>query len=121
MQVTVVFAIREQPDDEDTNLHEFGLIYFRLIESATFSETTAVPAVWVRFSDVRQIEMLQFHCPDARIGPSHSFTEGLVLTKDLEEAEALCKKLGRGFAGPGKKNMDIEMKEMLDEDVLEDY
>ena len=114
MQVTIVWAIREQPDDEDTDLREFGLFYFRLIESAAPPEEAATPAVWVRFSDVSQIEMLQFHCPEARLGPSHSFTEGLVLTEHLEEAEALCKKLER-------LNLTAEMKEILDEDVMEDY
>ncbi len=111
MEVKIIFAIREQPDDEDTDLHEFGLFYFRLVES---EEVSATPAVWVRFSDSSQIETLQFHCPDARLGPSHSFSQALVLTKDTEEAEVLCKKLTRLF-------MDAEMKELLDEDVMEDY
>jgi hypothetical protein len=114
MQVTIVWAIREQPDDEDTDLCEFGLFYFRLIESSSPPEESATSAVWVRFSDSSQIETLQFHCPDARLGPSHAFTEGLVLTKDKDEAEALCKKLNQVF-------MDAEMKEILDEDVMEDY
>jgi len=114
MQVTMVWAIREKPDDEDTTLHEFGLFYFSLIESTTAPVDGATPAVWVRFSDSSQIETLQFHCPDARLGPSHSFTEGLVLTEHLEEAEALCKKLE-------KISLDAVMKEMLDEDVMEDY
>ena len=114
MQVTLVWSIREQPDDEDTDLHEFGLFYFRLVESITPPEDSAIPAVWVRFTEVSQIETLQFHCPDARLGPAHSFTEGLVLTQTVEEAQALCKKLERIF-------LDAEMKELLDEDVMEDY
>jgi len=114
MQVKIVWAIREQPDDEDTDLHEFGLFYFRLIELEAPPEEMAIPAVWVRFTNVSQIETLQFHCPDARLGPAHSFTGGLVLTKNQEEAEMLCKKLNQIF-------MDAEMKEMLDEDVMEDY
>jgi hypothetical protein len=114
MKVSIVWAIREQPDDENEDLYEFGLFYFRLIDATTPKEEMAVPAILVRFSDVSQIETLQFHCPFARLGPSHAFTEGLVLTKDLEEAGTLCKKLERIF-------MDAEMKEMLDDDVMEDY
>lgn len=114
MQVTIVWAIQEQPDDEDTDLREFGLFYFRLIESSPPPEESATAAVWVRFSDSSQIETLQFHCPDARLGPSHAFTEALVLTKDWQEAEVVCKKLNQVF-------MDAEMKEILDEDVMEDY
>jgi len=114
MKVETVWAICEQPDDEDKKLHEFGLAYFRLIESVIPPEEEATPAVWIHFSDVSQIDTLQFHCPGAKLGPSHAFTEGLVLTKDMEEAEALCKKLNQML-------MDAEMKELLDEDVMEDY
>ena len=114
MQVKVVWAVREKPTEDATYIHEFNLFYFSLVESDIPPSDKAVPAVWVRFSESSQIETLQFHCPNARLGPSHSFTEGLVLTENVEEAEALCQKLAQIF-------LDAEMKEVFDEDTMEDY
>jgi hypothetical protein len=116
MQVEVVHAIQTRPDDEDPNLHEFGLFYYELTEAEAEVDCGIgeKPAVWVRFSDVSQIETLQFHCPDAKLGPSHSFTEALVLTDSLDAAKKLCKKIEHLF-------VDAQMKEMFGEDTLEDY
>ncbi|MEK7285746.1 MAG: hypothetical protein AAB035_00390 [Nitrospirota bacterium] len=111
MKVDVVYAIQTRPDDEDPLLHEFGLLYFEFAELET---DRAKPAVWVRFSDVNQIETLQFHCPDAKLGPSAAFTEALILTDSLDAANALCKKIEHFLT-------DAQMKEIFGEDTLEDY
>jgi hypothetical protein len=116
MQVEVVYAVQSPPDDEDPALHEFGLLYFGLTEVESGMDCAAgeKPAVWIRFSDVSQIETLQFHCPDAKLGPSHSFKEALVIAESVEDAKKLCKKIEHLF-------VDAQMKEMFGEDTLEDY
>ncbi len=116
MQLKVIYAVQAIPDDEDPELHEFGLRYFRFIEAEPDVNCPdgGKPAVWIRFSDVSQIETLQFHCPEAKLGPSHAFTEALVTIASIEEAEKLSKKIGQIFT-------DAEMKEVFDEDTMEDY
>ncbi len=116
MQVAVIQVIQVSPDDENPDLHEFGLRYFKFMETGLKPDPVegAKPALWVRFSEVSQIETLQFHCPEAKLGPSHAFTEALVITESVEEAGRLRKKIGTLFA-------DAQMQEVFGEDDMEDY
>ncbi len=115
MQIEKIRVLQERPDDEDLDLHEFGLIYYRFLENESDmdSQEAVQDAVWVRFSEASQIETLRFQCPDAKLGPVESFTEALILAASPEEAETLCKKIERLY-------IDSEMKEVFDEDTLED-
>ena len=98
MQVEIIRVIKEPPSDEDDpNLHEFGLIYYRFITEGEDGDLQEIAenAVWVRFSAASQIETIRFHYPEATLGPVQSFTEALILTSTYEEAETACKKIAR--------------------------
>ena len=122
MIIKLVGAVKVAPQDDDT-IHELGLTWYRFEE---FPEISAIPAhgpvvrpaVWIKFSEVEQLERIQGAYPEARLGPAGSFNEALIFAESREKGEELEKKVMRLLQGD--KEVD-DMEAMLREDTMEDY
>ncbi len=120
MDVRFIWAEKVPPDDQAEGLHEFGLSWYRFAEepSGLDPSLAPVPAVWVKFDAVEQLEIIQARFPEAKLGPASSFTEALIFAENRERAKTLQKNL---IALLGSREDDAAMEEILREDTMEDY
>ncbi len=118
--VYAVMATQVPPDEEDEGLHEFSLYWYRFTDNPASVDprlsARTRPAVWVRFKEISQLETLQGSYPEARLGPSSSYTEALIFSESWEEAKQLQKKVATLLS----QNEDDTLKGLLAEDTLED-
>lgn len=121
MKVEAVWAVKVVPDDEAEGLHEFALAWYRFTEDPAevdpILKIPAKPAVWVKFSKADHIELMQSSFPDAKLGPSSSFTEALLFADNWARAKELQKRVTVAL----KEEEGEEMGQILKEDTLEDY
>jgi hypothetical protein len=121
MKIQTVWAVKVMPDDEAEQLHEFGLSYYRFATDSTETDPVlkipARPAVWVKFSKVDQLELMQTSFPEAKLGPAGSFTEAILFAESWEKSEALQKKVQAALRGEGED----EMGKIIKEETMEDY
>jgi hypothetical protein len=121
-KVKAVWALRVAPDDEAEDLHEFGLAWFRFTEGPASVDPVikapARPAVWVRFGGVEHLDKMQRIYPEAKLGPSSRYTEGLIFADDWERALTLENEVASRLKG-GEE--DDPMDQAIREDTLEDY
>jgi hypothetical protein len=121
MNVQAVWVVKVVPDDEAEELHEFSLSWYRFTNDPAEIDPTlkipARPAVWVKFSKVEHLELMQSDFPDAKLGPASSFTEALLFADDWDRAQALQKKVTAVLKGEDGD----EMGRILKEDAMEDY
>lgn len=122
MKIETVWAVKVEPDDENDDLHEFGLSWYRFSgDPAAIDPVLKVPArpaVWVKFSRLEHLELVQSNFPEAKLGPAASFTEAILFVGSREEAYALQKKVEALLRGDEE---DDEMGRILKEDAMEDY
>ena len=122
MKIQTVWAVKVMPDDENEDLHEFALSWYRFskdpaeIDSAL--KVPAKPAVWVKFSKLEQLELVQSNFPEAKLGPASSFAEAILFAESWEKAQALRKKV---YAVLRDEEEADEMGQILKEDTMEDY
>ncbi|HET6371386.1 MAG TPA: hypothetical protein VFG95_09320 [Nitrospiria bacterium] len=121
-KIEAVWALRVAPDDEAEDLHEFGLAWYRFTNDPTLVDpvikSPARPAVWVRFGRVEHLERMQRSYPDAKLGPSSRFTEGLIFAENWDRARALVSEVASRLKGADE---DDSMGQAIREDTLEDY
>ncbi|NKE71125.1 hypothetical protein [Candidatus Manganitrophus noduliformans] len=121
MKIQTIWAVKVVPDDEAEDLHEFGLSWYRFakepIETDPVLKIPAKPAVWVKFSKLEQLELMQSDFPEAKLGPAGSFTEGILFAESWDKAEALRKKVHAVLLGEGED----EMGKIIKEETMEDY
>ncbi|MBI3805031.1 MAG: hypothetical protein HY282_14870 [Nitrospirae bacterium] len=122
MKIQTVWAVKVVPDDEDEALHEFALSWYRFTKDSAETDPVlkipARPAVWVKFSKVDHIELMQSNFPEAKLGPASSFTEAILFTESWEKAQALQKKI---YGVLRDEEEEDEMGQILKEDTMEDY
>lgn len=122
MKIKAVWAVRVVPEDEDETLHEFALAWYRLTEDPDDVDPNlkipAQPAVWVKFSKFEQLESMQAHFPEAKLGPVSSYTEAILFAESPEAARALQKKV---YGALRDEEEEDEIDRLLKEDTMEDY
>lgn len=122
MKIQTVWAVKVVPDDEAEGLHEFGLSWYRFANNSTETDPVlkipAKPAVWVKFSKLEHLELMQSDFPEAKLGPAGSFTEGILFAESWEKAEALYKKVQTVLRG---EEGEDEMGKIIKEETMEDY
>ncbi len=123
MTIKLIWALKIAPqDDAVENSHEFGLSWYRFEDDIGAFEKSLQqsvhPAVWIRFSQIEQLERIQGAYPEAKLGPASSFTEALLFAENWEQGKALEKKAT--LLLEMEKEVD-EMEAILREDTLEDY
>jgi hypothetical protein len=121
MKIEAVWAVKVVPDDEAEGLHEFSLSWYRFTKDPAEVDPTlkipARPAVWVKFSKVEQLELMQSSFPEAKLGPAGSFTEALHFADNWARANELQKRITATL----KEEEEEEMGKILKEDTMEDY
>lgn len=121
MKIQTVWAVKVVPDDEAEDLHEFGLSWYRFAKEPTEIDPVlkipAKPAVWVKFSKLEQLELMQSDFPEAKLGPAGSFTEGILFAESWDKAQGLQKKVLSVLLGEGED----EMGKIIKEETMEDY
>ena len=121
MKVQAVWAVKVVPDDEAEGLHEFSLAWYRFTTDPGDIDPTlkvpARPAVWVKFSKVEQLELMQSSFPEAKLGPAGSFTEALHFADNWARAQELQKRVAAAL----KDEEEDDMGRILKEDTMEDY
>ena len=121
MEVQAVWAVKVVPDDEAEALHEFSLSWYRFTKDPAEVDPTlkvpARPAVWVKFSKVAQLELMQSSFPDAKLGPAGSFTEALHFADNWARVRELQKRIIVTL----KEDEGEEIGKILKEDTMEDY
>lgn len=117
-QVKAVMATQVPPDDDDESLHEFFLYWYFFTEDPQEREDPrrTRPAVWVRFGEVSHLKAIQFHYPDARLGPSSSYTEALIFTETWDTAKQLAENVSALLI----QEQEETIGEIIEEDTLED-
>jgi hypothetical protein len=123
MTIKLIWAFKIAPqDDEAKNSHEFGLSWYRFEDEIGYFEKSLQqsvrPAVWIKFSQIKQLERIQGAYPEAKLGPADSFTEALLFAENWEQGKALEKKVT--LLLEMEKEVD-EMEAILREDSMEDY
>ena len=122
MKIQTVWAVKVVPDDEAEDLHEFGLSWYRFAKEPTEIDPAlkipAKPAVWVKFSKLEQLELMQSSFPEAKLGPAGSFTEGILFAESWEKAQALQKKVNAVLRDEAEED---EMGKIIKEETMEDY
>jgi hypothetical protein len=122
VEIKLVWTIKEAPQEQNEELHELGLGWYRFKQNPGDFEKSiqakARPAVWIHFSQIEELDRIQGAFPDAPLGPASSFTEALIFADSLEEGEALKKRITRLLEG--NREVD-EMEALLREDTMEDY
>jgi len=117
--VEPVWALQVLPDDEDEDLHEFALSWYRFTPDSDWVEPTLKssprPAVWVRFGTVEHLARLQAGFPEARLGPSSKYTEALIFSENWQAAHSLRERILDAL------QEEDGMDEVIREDTLEDY
>ncbi len=116
--VKAVMAAQVPPDEEDEALHEFFLYWYRFTEGSlpASGSLRTRPAVWVKFGEVAHLEAIQANYHEAKLGPTSSYTEGLIFTETYEEAEQLTRKVATLLA----QDEEETLNDILKEDTLED-
>ena len=122
MAVKLVWALKVAPRDDAEGLHEVGLSWYRFEnEIENFDKTlqpSARPAVWIKFSQIEQLERIQRNYPEVKLGPADSFNEALLFSDKWEEGVELEKKIHLLLE---KEEEGDDMEEMIREDTMEDY
>jgi hypothetical protein len=121
-KIEAVWALRVAPDDEAKDLHEFGLAWYRFTDDPDsvdpIIKAPPRPAVWVRFGQVEHLDRMQRSYPEAKLGPSSRYTEGLIFAENWEGARALESEVASRLKGGDE---DDSMDQAIREDTLEDY
>jgi hypothetical protein len=122
MMTKLVWALKVSPRDDAEGLHELGLSWYRFEnEIKHFEESlqpSARPAVWIKFSQIEQLDRVQRAYPEVKLGPADSFTEALIFSENWEEGEELEKTV---LILLEKGDENDEMEGILREDSMEDY
>jgi hypothetical protein len=122
MMTKLIWALKVAPQDDADGLHELGLSWYRFQnEIGDFDKSlqpSARPAVWIKFSQIDQLDRLQRAYPEVKLGPADSFNEALLFSDRWEEGEALKKNVLLLFERGEESD---EMEGILREDTLEDY
>ena len=122
MWIKLIWSIKIPPQDDLNGLHELGLSWYRFEEKIENFEkklqNAALPAVWIKFNRIEQMERLQSVYPEAKLGPATSFNEALIFADSLEHGEEIRKKVTSLFEMG--KEVD-EMEAVFREDSMEDY
>lgn len=122
MITRLVWALKVAPRDNTDGLHELGLSWYRFEDQlGDFDkslQSTVRPAVWIKFSQIEQLDRLQRAYPDIKLGPADSFNEALLFSDQGEDGEALKEKI---ILLLEKGDENDEMEGILREDTMEDY
>ncbi len=122
MVIKRVLAVKVPPQEDGEGIHELGLTWYRFEDKIENSDMpfkeSARPAVWIKFSQVEQLERIQGAYPEAKLGPASSFTEALIFAENWEKGDELQKKVTLLLQNTGEVD---EMEAMLREDTMEDY
>ncbi len=118
--IKATWAVQVPPDDENPDLHEFFLLYYRFSDTEDDIDPDfmlpARPVVAMKFREIEQLKKIQNQFPEAKLGPSSAFTEGLIFTQNWEEAKQLEEKVRLIF----RETDDDEIDAIHAEDTLED-
>jgi hypothetical protein len=121
MKIQTVWAVKVVPDDEAEDLHEFGLSWYRFAKDPADMDSVlkipARPAVWVKFSKLEHLELMQSDFPEAKLGPAGSFIEGILFADSWAAAQTLQKKVHAVLGGDAEEN---EMGKINKEETMED-
>jgi len=93
MQVKAVWASRVPPDEEVEDLYEFSLYWYRFFEELGSRPSNCRPAVWIEFSRIEHLKRIQINYPEATLGPSSSYTQGLIFTETFQDAQTVQEKV----------------------------
>lgn len=121
-KIETTWAFQVPPNEETEDLHEFALVWYRFSGDSTEVDPVlkrpALPVVWIRFGKVEELEQIQRHFPEAKLGPSSRFSEGLLIAQSWEEAQELEKRV-RAMFRPDEASKALG--EVIEEDTMEDY